>query len=183
MSGREILGPSRRRGNGAEGREGDMQFRAVGIGAMVATFVAAGAFGTSGGRTTTTNAGAGDPLSPAAGAAPPSTTKRQALKAYGRLPLAFAANAGQTDARVRYYAQGAGFSIFLTSKEAMLALRRPGRRTGIALALRFLGSNRNVAIGGERWGPGRVNYLLGNEPAKGRTGLPTYERVVYPHLL
>ena len=52
----------------------------------------------------------------------------------------------------------------------------------MALALRFLGSNRNVAIRGERPGPGRVNYLLGNDPAKWHTGLRTYERVVYRNL-
>ena len=114
-----------------------------------------------------------------------SATKQQALAAYGKLPLAFIANAGQTDARVRYSAQGAGFSVFLTRREAMLALQRPGKQRrgrGVALALRFLGSNRNVAIRGERPGPGRVNYLLGNDPAKWRTGLRTYERVVYRNL-
>ena len=114
-----------------------------------------------------------------------SATKQQALAAYGKLPLSFTANAGQTDARVRYSAQGAGFSVFLTRREAMLSLKRPGKQgrgRGVALALRFLGSNRNVAIRGERPGPGRVNYLLGNDPAKWRTGLRTYERVVYRNL-
>ena len=114
-----------------------------------------------------------------------SATKQQALAAYGKLPLAFTANAGQADARVRYSAQGAGFSVFLTRREAMLSLKRPGKQRrgrGVALALRFLGSDRNVAIRGERPGPGRVNYLLGNDPAKWRTGLRTYERVVYRNL-
>ena len=114
-----------------------------------------------------------------------SATKQQALAAYGKLPLAFTANAGQTDARVRYSAQGAGFSVFLTRREAMLSLQRPGKQRrgrGVALALRFLGSNRNVAIRGERPGPGRVNYLLGNDPAKWRTGVRTFERVVYRNL-
>ena len=67
----------------------------------------------------------------------------------------------------------------------MLSLKRPGKQRrgrGVALALRFLGSNRNVAIRGERPGPGRVNYLLGNDPAKWHTGLRTYERVVYRNL-
>jgi hypothetical protein len=111
-----------------------------------------------------------------------SATKQQGLAAYGKLPLAFTANAGQSDARVRYSAQGAGFAVFLTRREAMLALDRlgtKGKRNGAALALRFLGANPNVAIGGERPGTGRVNYLLGNDPAKWRTGLRTYERVVY----
>ena len=53
---------------------------------------------------------------------------------------------------------------------------------GVALALRFLGANRNVAIRGERPAPGRVNYLLGNDPSKWHTGLRTYERVVYRNL-
>ena len=66
----------------------------------------------------------------------------------------------------------------------MLALQRPGKQAGkgAALALRFLGANRNVAIRGERPAPGRVNYLLGNDPAKWHTGLRTYERVVYRDL-
>ena len=60
--------------------------------------------------------------------APPSATKQEAIAAYGKLPLAFTANAGQTDRRVRYSAQGGGLSVFLTRKEAMLALQRPGKR-------------------------------------------------------
>ena len=63
-----------------------------------------------------------------ASATRPSATKQQALAAYGKLPLAFTANAGQTDARVRYSAQGAGFSVFFTRREAMLALQRPGKQ-------------------------------------------------------
>jgi hypothetical protein len=105
---------------------------------------------------------------------------KQASAAYGNLPLAFTANAGETDSRVRYSAQAGGLSVFFTRKEAMLALQRP--RKGVALALRFLGSNPNVAIGGERPESGRVNYLIGNDPAKWRTGLRTYERVVYRNL-
>ena len=59
---------------------------------------------------------------------PRSAKKQQALDAYGKIPLAFTANAGQSDMRVRYSAQGAGFSLFLTRKEAMLALQRPGKQ-------------------------------------------------------
>jgi hypothetical protein len=96
------------------------------------------------------------------------STKQEAMAAYGKLPLAFTANTGQTDRRVRYSAQSGGLSVFLTRKEAMLALQRPGK--GVALALRFLDANPHVVIRGERPGPGRVNYLLGNDPAKWHTG-------------
>ena len=72
-----------------------------------------------------------------------SATKQQALAAYGKLPLAFTANAGQTDARVRYSAQGAGFSVFLTRREAMLSLRvRASSEEGAAWRSRSASSAR-----------------------------------------
>src|SRR6185436_3112635 len=44
------------------------------------------------------------------------------------LPVNFVENAGQTDARVRFHAQGAGFAFFLTAQEAVfrLAPQAPG---------------------------------------------------------
>ena len=67
----------------------------------------------------------------------------------------------------------------------MLALHRPGKQgRGKGWRSRSASSapNRNVAIRGERPRPGRVNYLLGNDPAKWHTGLRSYERVVYRNL-
>ena len=69
------------------------------------------------------------PSAPAGGTLT-AANKQQALDAYGKIPLAFTANVGQTDVRVRYSAQGAGFSVFLTRGEAMFALQRPGRKAG-----------------------------------------------------
>ena len=52
--------------------------------------------------------------------------KRPAVrKAYGHLPLSFEENLGQTDARVKFLARGRGYSLFLTSTEAVLELRAP----------------------------------------------------------
>ena len=44
---------------------------------------------------------------------------------YGKLPLSFEANRGQTDGKVRFLSRGAGYSLFLTGDEAVLRLRRP----------------------------------------------------------
>src|SRR5271156_3059426 len=44
--------------------------------------------------------------------------------AYGKLPLAFEANQGQTAADVRFLSRGDGYSLFLTEQEAVLALRQ-----------------------------------------------------------
>src|ERR1700740_1541091 len=53
----------------------------------------------------------------------PSHSRPQLAAAYGRLPLSFEVNAGQTDARARFVARGRGYSLFLTDSEAVLALK------------------------------------------------------------
>jgi hypothetical protein len=54
-------------------------------------------------------------------------------EAYGKLPLSFEANRGQTDAQVRFLARGSGYSLFLTSEEAVLILNRSWGRGATAL--------------------------------------------------
>lgn len=45
---------------------------------------------------------------------------------YGRLPLMFTANQGQTDSEVKFLSQGSGYSVFLTSGSMVLSLRPAG---------------------------------------------------------
>src|SRR5688572_19610321 len=52
--------------------------------------------------------------------------KAQVTEAYGKLPLSFEANQGQTDQRVKFLSRGTGYTLFLTSSEAVLSLRKPG---------------------------------------------------------
>ena len=47
------------------------------------------------------------------------------LEAYGRLPLSFEENVGQTAQEVRYVSHGAGYELFLTPQEAVLSLPEP----------------------------------------------------------
>src|SRR5271170_4211241 len=44
---------------------------------------------------------------------------------YGRLPLAFETNQGQTDPQAQYMAHGRGYSLFITGQEAVLVLKKP----------------------------------------------------------
>ena len=50
------------------------------------------------------------------------------LEAYGRLPLSFEANRGQTSAQVDFVSRGAGYTLFVTPTEAVLTLRAPSTR-------------------------------------------------------
>ena len=43
---------------------------------------------------------------------------------YGKLPLSFEANHGQTDPQVKFLSRGHGYALFLTAGEAVLTLQR-----------------------------------------------------------
>jgi hypothetical protein len=46
------------------------------------------------------------------------------VEGYGKLPLSFEINKGQTDSTVKFLSRGSGYSLFLTGNEAVLALRK-----------------------------------------------------------
>jgi hypothetical protein len=98
-------------------------------------------------------------------------------EAYGRLPLAFEENRGQTDGQVRFFSRGQGYGLFLTPTEAVLALC-PGDG-GHVLRLGLSGASPAVRIAGEEGLPGKANDLRGGDPARWRTGIPTYGKVRY----
>ena len=58
-----------------------------------------------------------------------SAAQPRLAEAYGKLPLSFEVNKGQTDSRVKFLSRGSGYSLFLTGNEAVLALRKPGVRS------------------------------------------------------
>ena len=112
------------------------------------------------------------------------------------LPVHFVENAGQTDARVRFHAQGAGFAFFLTAQEAVFrfAPQSSGRTTRLTtvadhngaaeaiLRLRYVDGNPNVTVAGQDRASGEVNYLLGDDSSSWRRGLSQYRGVVYRDL-
>src|SRR5262245_30293654 len=50
--------------------------------------------------------------------------KPRILDAYGKLPMMFEANQGQTDRRVKFLSRGSGYTVFLTANEALLTLQK-----------------------------------------------------------
>ena len=102
---------------------------------------------------------------------------------YGKLPLSFEANQGQTDPSVDFVARSTGYQLFLTRDEAVLVLRRSGAASADTLRMALVGASPARPHGVDRL-PGAVNYLLGNDPAAWRTSIPIYAKVlargVYP---
>jgi Beta-propeller repeat len=106
---------------------------------------------------------------------------------YGKLPPSFEANRGQTNPRVKFLSRGSGYTVFLTSNEAILLLRK-GKSTGASAALhmKLLGSNSSSELVGLHELTGKTNYFVGNDPSKWRTNIPSYAKVrchnVYPNI-
>jgi len=121
-------------------------------------------------------------------------------EAYGKLPLSFEENQGQTAREVRYVSYGSGYQLFLTPQEAVLALRpkqqydlSPRHRTASIRAMRkankagpittvrmqLEGANPHPDIAGMERLPTRVNYFIGNDPKKWHTDVPAFARVKY----
>src|SRR5437660_4342155 len=107
---------------------------------------------------------------------------------YGKLPLTFEANRGQTDPSVRFVSRGPGYTAFLTSDGMVLSLRANHIATGdgavhpskkATLQFRLLGATKNPSVVGEVPQRGRVNYFIGNDPDKWRRNVPTYNQVRY----
>jgi len=94
---------------------------------------------------------------------------------YAKRPMAFEANRGQTDAQVKYLARGSGYTLFLTSREAVLRMRHADANDA-ALRIRWVAADPDAAMQGERELAGRVNYLRG-DGATWLTDLKTFGAV------
>src|ERR1017187_2877175 len=52
----------------------------------------------------------------------PESLSRRIAEQYGKLPLRFEANQGQTNSDVKFLSRGANYTLFLNSDEAVLSL-------------------------------------------------------------
>ncbi|PJB70981.1 MAG: hypothetical protein CO095_08585, partial [Armatimonadetes bacterium CG_4_9_14_3_um_filter_58_7] len=95
-------------------------------------------------------------------------TRSRVSAQYGKLPLQFEANKGQTDKRVKFTSRGRGYTMFLTDKaEAVLCLNSP--KKGVARSPRSLGGPRSISssqLTGKRKA-GRTETFPYNRKTKG----------------
>jgi len=99
---------------------------------------------------------------------------------YGKLPLRFEANQGQTDSSVKFLARGQGYTLFLTSTEAVYSFARRDK----VFRLKLVGANPSATVEGVDALSGTSNYFIGNDPSKWRTNVSAYAKTkfrgVYP---
>jgi hypothetical protein len=120
----------------------------------------------------------------------PRPANRPAIKPaeqLGRLPIAFEANAGQADRSIKFLARGSGYTVALTSTEALLSVSKPAtsgeagrpRIETEVLRMTLVGASDRARVEGRDLLPGRSHYYAGNDRANWHTNIPMYERVAY----
>ena len=117
------------------------------------------------------------------GAAPPAAAPGDPAKgAYGDLPVWFEANRGQAAPEADFIARAGGSSVALTAGGPVFSVPEPGLDGGGARRTVRLGLVDGSPAGAEGLEPqpGTSNYLLGQDPAGWRTGVPHFGRVAYP---
>jgi hypothetical protein len=104
---------------------------------------------------------------------------------YGKLPLSFELNQGQTDSQVQFLSRGAGYTVFLTPTSAVLSLKSGVNAVGAqrtVLRMAMVGANPVSKVSGLDQLPGKSNYYIGNDPTKWRLDVPSFARVSYPDI-
>jgi hypothetical protein len=123
--------------------------------------------------------------------------QKKIAQGYGKLPLSFEANAGQSDPQVKFISRSTGYTLFLTGDEAVFTLsdsepkddaKSIGRQpraaphtltTNAVLRMKLRNANLGATVAGADELPGKSNYFIGNDPKKWRTDVPQYEKVKY----
>jgi hypothetical protein len=117
-------------------------------------------------------------------------TRLRTTGEYGKIPLGFEVNQGQTDAQVQFLSRGAGYTVFLTPTSAVLSLRQRdagsqkaefagSKRPANVLRIALVGANPASKATGIDQLPGKSNYFIGSDPTKWRVDVSSYARVSY----
>src|ERR1035438_5074116 len=115
-----------------------------------------------------------------------------ASDSYGKLPLSFEPNQGQSAAQVKFLSRGSGYTLLLTDSAAILKLRnkscgppspsratRPEPCSSAEVAFQLAGANGAPRVSGEDPQEGHSNYFIGNDPAQWHTNIANYGKVEY----
>lgn len=114
---------------------------------------------------------------------------------YGKMPLLFEANHGQTAGQVKFIARSGGYTLYLSRTQAAFSLKIPADQAeeqlqnrkfvkrqkthSDNLMMRFAGANPQTAVEGVDEAVTRTNYYIGQKRLE---NLPNFRRVKYAGL-
>lgn len=100
---------------------------------------------------------------------------------YGKIPLHFEANEGQAGSAIDFLARGKGYGVFI-QREGFQMVMGAGKTADSMVRMSLLGASCESKPVPQEKLPGVINYRIGNDKSKWRTGVPTYARVQYPQV-
>ena len=131
-------------------------------------------------------------------AAPQPSAAKTAAATYGKLPMTFEANKGQTASSVKFLSRGSGYVVFLTAGDMVFSAKPPQvapghglqpasqtaspQQSNTVIQLSMVGANPNPAAIGEQQQPGKANYFIGRDKSKWVTNVATYAKVRYKNI-
>jgi Beta-propeller repeat len=107
--------------------------------------------------------------------------KAQTINAgYGKMPLIFEKNKGQTDRQAKFLARGKSYALYLAPSEAVFSLKTANSKTvSDILRMQFVGANRNSEIEGLDEAVTKTNYYIGKKKFE---NVSNYRKVIYKKL-
>ena len=124
---------------------------------------------------------------------PDKATKTKVLASYAKLPLAFIENRGQVNKEVAYYLKGRQGTIYFTHKGIVYDLISaspapskkqplPPERKRLSFTITPIGASKDHTLIATERLPGKIHYLIGNDPTKWKTQIPIYKEIIYKDL-
>lgn len=101
---------------------------------------------------------------------------------FGKLPLSFEQNVGQTDKAVRFLARNPRYTLFLTPTEAVFTLRKFEDANKVrrqVLRMRLVGANAQAQVEGRDELINKSNYFIGGDREQWRSNVSNFARVFY----
>jgi hypothetical protein len=122
------------------------------------------------------------------------TASAQTAAAFGGTPLCFEANQGQANSPAQFVARGHDYQFLITPVETQFILRKaaapafslsldrrevagPRMFSTRTVRMQFVGADPQAQILGDEELPGKINYLIGNDPAQWHANVATFARV------
>ncbi|MFN0138696.1 MAG: SBBP repeat-containing protein [Pyrinomonadaceae bacterium] len=115
---------------------------------------------------------------------------------YGKMPVLFEQNKGQTNNEVKFVARGPGYTLYLTESGAEFSLKRADQESQVAeiatkgtrsqanlqtdtLKMQFVGANSNPVVTGDDAAITKTNYYIGKRRIE---NVSNYTRVNYKNI-
>src|SRR6266850_132997 len=107
-------------------------------------------------------------------------SRERIVDGYGRLPMSFEPNVGQTDPRFRYLSHDRAYDVYMADTEVVFGRRSSGPPDH-PLRMKFVESA-GIKVSAEDELQGRSNYLIGRDASKWRTNIRQFRKVRYSRI-